>query len=222
MSLPGAAPFGGPQDQTLAVAYISVFILVYLITLFPLGGHLWVAKDFVGPDVEPDECREAMQRKRRALFWWFKDIRQSRRLREKRRDPEDPAPEPKESKTTDESHSALPHSPRPRHLKQVSFFDDGTTAVPTEGITSPVLTEKLISPAPTMTATMENHQESASPTSKIQPTPETEKSKIIRRYPRLSRVSGTVKTAIKSALTPASLAILTSFPIALIPKLKGL
>ncbi|ESK98283.1 membrane protein [Moniliophthora roreri MCA 2997] len=222
MSLTSAAPFGGPQDQTLAVAYISVFILVYLITLFPLGGHLWVAKDFVGPDVEPDELREAIQKKRRALFWWFKDIRRSRRLREKRKDPEDPAPEPKESKPMDEPQSALPQGPRPRHSKHVSFFDDGTTAAPTEGITSPAPTEWLISPAPTVTATTENHQEPVLSTSKTQSASETEKSKLLGRYPRLLMVSGTVKTAIKSALTPASLAILTSFPIALIPKLKGL
>ncbi|KAJ3728025.1 hypothetical protein DFJ43DRAFT_1194070 [Lentinula guzmanii] len=42
--------------QTLSVAYISAFILVYMVTLFPMGGHYLVAKDFVGPDVEHDEA----------------------------------------------------------------------------------------------------------------------------------------------------------------------
>ncbi|KAK7051075.1 Protein M3 [Paramarasmius palmivorus] len=217
MSLTGAAPFGGTQDQTLAVAYISVFILVYLITLFPLGGHLWVAKDFVGPDVEPDELREAMQGKRRAMF---SCLFRRPRLQEKRQDPEIQAPKT-ETAHKDEQQST-PQGPRPRHNKHVSFYDDGTTAVPTEGVISPAPTERYISPAPTVTATMDNHPEPVMPTNKLESPFESESSKTPQRHPRLRQALSTVKTAIKSALTPASLSILISFPIALIPQLKGL
>ncbi|THH16078.1 hypothetical protein EW146_g4493 [Bondarzewia mesenterica] len=37
MSITGVAPFNGSSDQTLSVAYISAFILVFFVTLFPAG-----------------------------------------------------------------------------------------------------------------------------------------------------------------------------------------
>ncbi|KAF8642483.1 hypothetical protein AX16_009484 [Volvariella volvacea WC 439] len=67
MSICGSAPFNGASDQALAVAYIAVFVLVFTVTLFPLGAHHLIAKDFVGPDIEPEEVQEMLKARRRAL-----------------------------------------------------------------------------------------------------------------------------------------------------------
>ncbi|KAH9069634.1 auxin efflux carrier [Lactarius deliciosus] len=64
MGITASAPFRGIDDENLAIAYISTLILVFFVTLFPLGGFLIVAKDFDGPDVEPEELRERMRLRR--------------------------------------------------------------------------------------------------------------------------------------------------------------
>ncbi|KAG8931912.1 Protein M3, partial [Tulasnella sp. 417] len=63
MSITAAAPFNGQKDSDLAVAYVAIFILVFYITLFPLGGHLLIGKDFKGPDFTDDEVRESFPTK---------------------------------------------------------------------------------------------------------------------------------------------------------------
>jgi auxin efflux carrier family protein len=86
MGITASAPFNGTDDENLAIAYVSVLILVFLvrflspevrgicgsddlvkITLFPLGGFLLVVKDFEGPDVESEELRERMRLRRYRL-----------------------------------------------------------------------------------------------------------------------------------------------------------
>ncbi|KAH8983270.1 auxin efflux carrier, partial [Lactarius hatsudake] len=67
MGITASAPFRGIDDENLAIAYISTLILVFFVTLFPLGGFLIVAKDFDGPDVEPEELRERMRLRRRKM-----------------------------------------------------------------------------------------------------------------------------------------------------------
>ncbi|KAK2459594.1 hypothetical protein APHAL10511_008404 [Amanita phalloides] len=68
LSLTSSAPFNSNTDPDLSIAYISAFVLVFLFSLFPLGGHKLVALDYVGPDVESDEVREYMRLKRKSLF----------------------------------------------------------------------------------------------------------------------------------------------------------
>ncbi|KAI0292222.1 auxin efflux carrier [Multifurca ochricompacta] len=68
MGITASAPFKGIDDENLAIAYISMLILVFFVTLFPLGGFLIVAKDFDGPDVEPEEVREEMRLRRCKLI----------------------------------------------------------------------------------------------------------------------------------------------------------
>ncbi|KAG8898087.1 Protein M3, partial [Tulasnella sp. 403] len=63
MSITSGAPFNGQKDSDLAVAYLSVFILVFYVSLFPMGGHLMIAKDFEGPDFTDDEVRESFSTK---------------------------------------------------------------------------------------------------------------------------------------------------------------
>jgi hypothetical protein len=84
MGITASAPFGGGDDENLAIAYISMLILSVLvhflslarvirpadalkITLFPLGGYLLISKDFEGPDVDSEEVRERMHLRRRGL-----------------------------------------------------------------------------------------------------------------------------------------------------------
>src|SRR6266581_4780518 len=72
MGITASAPFNGVDDENLAIAYILMFILIFLvrflsltrvirradslnITLFPLGGFLLISKDFEGPDVGSEE-----------------------------------------------------------------------------------------------------------------------------------------------------------------------
>jgi len=83
MGITASAPFIGVDDQNLAIAYISMIILIFSvrfpstrvicqadalkITLFPLGGFLLICKDFEGPDVDSEELRERMHLRRRRL-----------------------------------------------------------------------------------------------------------------------------------------------------------
>ncbi|EKM77471.1 hypothetical protein AGABI1DRAFT_108004 [Agaricus bisporus var. burnettii JB137-S8] len=68
LSLAGNAPFQGTHDQNLAVAYISVFMLVFSITLFPFGIHRWIAWDFVGPDVEAEVVQAKIKARRQRVI----------------------------------------------------------------------------------------------------------------------------------------------------------
>ncbi|KZT35078.1 hypothetical protein SISSUDRAFT_1071919 [Sistotremastrum suecicum HHB10207 ss-3] len=83
MSITAVSPFGGTKDSTLAVAYISVFILVTFvrplsplralseriqISLFPLGGHKLVAWDYAGPDEEDDEVKQKLKARNKRLL----------------------------------------------------------------------------------------------------------------------------------------------------------
>ncbi|KIK78365.1 hypothetical protein PAXRUDRAFT_164202, partial [Paxillus rubicundulus Ve08.2h10] len=66
------APFNGTDVQNLSVAYISVYILVFRmtinqITLFLLGGTKLIKMDLEGPDVGTEDVRERMRTKRGKL-----------------------------------------------------------------------------------------------------------------------------------------------------------
>ena len=83
MGIMASAPFTSIDDQNLAIAYISMIILIFSvcfpstrvicqadalkITLFLLGGFLLICKDFEGPDVDSEELQERMHLRRRRL-----------------------------------------------------------------------------------------------------------------------------------------------------------
>ncbi|KIK97919.1 hypothetical protein PAXRUDRAFT_135342 [Paxillus rubicundulus Ve08.2h10] len=83
MGVMASAPFNGTYDANLGVGYITVFILVMNITLFPLGGRQWVAMDFEGPDVSDEDVQEQLRLKhkkllaslQRGLLWFSKPFR---------------------------------------------------------------------------------------------------------------------------------------------------
>ncbi|KAJ4473108.1 auxin efflux carrier [Lentinula aciculospora] len=237
MSITGAAPFGG-SDQTLSVAYISAFILVYMITLFPMGGHHLVAKDFVGPDVEPDEVREQVRERRKfILYGWpnaFLNYVRLRRLRPSDSFKDDSDPELQSPTIEPKKETPSSSSTRPRPAKHVSFrneqvdyYDvthdhdlDASTAVPTDGIATPAPSH-FASPAGTVTAhDLESEiQEEDEPRG---PSEVVEKKPLTAPQRRRKRIVSQLKMAVKSILTPASLSMIISIPIALVPSLKGL
>ncbi|KAI9452345.1 auxin efflux carrier [Russula earlei] len=67
MGMTASAPFNGVDDENSAIAYISAFLLLFYITLFPLGGFLIIAKDFEGSDVESEDLRERMHLRRQRM-----------------------------------------------------------------------------------------------------------------------------------------------------------
>ncbi|KAJ8515925.1 hypothetical protein ONZ45_g6719 [Pleurotus djamor] len=74
-----SAPFIASTDQALSVAYISIFILVNVVALFPCGAHQLVAKDFAGPEIEDEEVRRALRQKHhRWLNLALRPVRQAR------------------------------------------------------------------------------------------------------------------------------------------------
>ncbi|KAF8510813.1 auxin efflux carrier [Hysterangium stoloniferum] len=75
MSVTAAAPFK-PEDQTLAVAYIAGFLLVFMITMFPMGGHHLVGKDFQGPDRPDPEVKISFVKKSKVMAAYLAQISQ--------------------------------------------------------------------------------------------------------------------------------------------------
>ncbi|KDQ52951.1 hypothetical protein JAAARDRAFT_210200 [Jaapia argillacea MUCL 33604] len=243
MSITGAAPFNGSQDQNLSVAYCSAFILVFMVTLFPLGGHRWIAKDYVGPEVEDDEVREHMRLKRKhflsnsVAFIVSLPIRTSRRKSGKT-DEEGAKFEDLKEKCVEDSAQDVIAAPNEtsRSLitverrkpslhrshtsysgtKHVSFGqDDATTVV--GGVTSPTSTEfmpsRVTSPAPTVT-----HVEV--PAVKDDTLDETPHSTRTTKFQDVLKKH--IIPFLRSTFSPPSISILVAFPIALITPLKAL
>lgn len=210
-------------------------------TLFPLGANRWIAMDFIGPDVEPDEVREAVRIKRKIIFYGWPRLFSQLTYRKSKRNPQQDDSTITEAEKGEEKgeHTGV-HSKeqalasRGRH---VVFYDDATTAVPTEGVRSPACSpaptelgaqSRLTSPEPAETLWRPPSQSNNAEFHSVLPTtaggtepvtqPPTTPSHLRRRTVILSHV----RTFYKSLVAPASLAIVLSFPIALIPQLKAL
>ncbi|KNZ72039.1 Protein ECM3 [Termitomyces sp. J132] len=191
MSVTGAAPFNGTVDQDLSIAYISAFILIFMITLFPMGGSRLIAMDFVGADVEPEEVKEAIRRRRRAF-----------------------------SLAVSNGISWLTKQRRLDATEQIADFTDAEKSI--QPAQEPSKTQTNVS---TSTGSHVTFQENFPyvhdirvpfPKFNVSPSPSPATSPVIKRKLRLLR------TFASTILTPASITILLSFPIALIPPLKGL
>ncbi|KAG6889491.1 hypothetical protein C0995_000656 [Termitomyces sp. Mi166 len=260
-----AAPFNGTVDQDLSIAYISAFILIFMelwacvdlleITLFPLGGSRLIAMDFVGPDVEPEEVKEAVRRRRQAFFLVMPNVisrltkRHGFNTTEKITDLTDaeksvqPAQDPSNAQTnTCESRpdsQCLSMAIAPSTGRQVTFQGDFTStggtcllvdsSTPTEAGFCPSVGA---SQEPTVIggeiailghkATKHDHlpianTESVESSSNMSSSStQLAASTVFRRNLRFLR------SFALTLLTPASITILLSFPIALIPPLKGL
>ncbi|KLO16244.1 auxin efflux carrier [Schizopora paradoxa] len=71
MSITGSAPFNGASDQNLSVAYLAAFLLIFCVTLFPMGGHRLIAMDYAGPEIDDAELRMPMfQKLKESISSW--------------------------------------------------------------------------------------------------------------------------------------------------------
>ncbi|KAF8167301.1 auxin efflux carrier transmembrane protein [Crassisporium funariophilum] len=238
MSVTGSLPFRGMEDQNLSVAYISAFILVFVVTLFPFGAHRWISMDYAGPDVEPEEVRETMRLKRQALF---KPFRRLLRL----------GPSTLDTHTSDRLHEAkhlsekqdeeVKQPMRPVASRHVSFMvDDATTVVPTPMCSPPPTEIAILSRVNSLERTVTMNGMDLPNTLNKTSNSATLPMHITKEDPHgtssnasnssLSTTSSnnrffsrrSIKEFIRSIFTPVSMVIFISFPLALIPQLKAL
>ncbi|KAF7983571.1 hypothetical protein HWV62_21168 [Athelia sp. TMB] len=238
MSITGAAPFNGTADQTLSVAYISAFILVFFMTLFPLGGHKLVAMDFAGPDIENEEVREAMKTKRGLWFsgTWAREALQSLRSRGRNpsasrsdsfNDEENGAPdasvsEKAESKGDCTYHDSIPSQARPSvGHRHVSFYQDdheAITAATETAVVSPPMSmhagpSRLPSPTPSILADEKPMATTNQASSNIP---------IAHRSTQRQAALRFTLNFLRSLLAPGSSTIIIALIISLVPSLKAL
>ncbi|KII83930.1 hypothetical protein PLICRDRAFT_118835 [Plicaturopsis crispa FD-325 SS-3] len=238
LSITGSVPFSGVDDQNLSVAYVAAFILVFFVTLFPLGGHKWIAMDYGGPEVEDEEIREELRLKQKAILNW--PMKFIRRTRHRSQGKEFPEPKDIETPIRDEKsgnstmcYEASSPLPSPAQFamngrKHVSFYADGaTTAVPTEvmhsQVCSPAATDvaasRMVSPTASVTHVGDTLPQTTllalhtvSSPAPLSPAPRT----------RLGSALALLRTFVVSLVQPASSSIILAFPIALVPTLKAL
>ncbi|TFY76519.1 hypothetical protein EWM64_g7491 [Hericium alpestre] len=251
MSITASAPFSGAQDQNLAVAYIAAFILVFFITLFPMGGHRLIMKDYVGPDIEPEDVREMMRLRHQKLVSRIlsNPLTHRRRTVQPVDDLESASeknvsyPEKSgEAEITEELRKQAEQLPpcqqdekHRSHEKHVAFIHD-EAASPADmdlasHLTSPAPTithvgpSRMTSPTPTITYVDDAAPRALpiEPTPSANPRPSSSESAVLPPvHPHRSRILSEAHAVLRGLLNPSSLAIIVAFPIALITPLKAL
>ena len=193
--------------------------------------------DYVGPDIEPEEVREAMRLKRRALFRFF--FRQKNQINSEEHNEHNLDRQSIGTLDEKDINSLQATSIMPQSLTCVTFI--GETATPTEGDLSPLEIGRMASfeRTTTMTATdMPQVDDSSKTVPGLQARLTTQNQNLPMHYtsPHPSTPSLPLNNSdrkcfvtrqsicqfLKSFFTPPSVAILISFPIALIPNLKAL
>lgn len=215
MSITAVAPFGGASDQTLSVAYLSVFLLVFFLSLFPLGGVQWVAMDYVGPDIETEDIKMAIQIRRKTFLHGclrtLSKIVCQKRSQNGQDDNEKDVDRPTEPRDLMFRKSEV-YCPSITPMREVLVHDDSITVVPTEtDFRSPSWT-KSSTPADTQFTELLPSPTIHKHTSSVTPAP---------RH-RFTTILTHVRTFLKLLFSPPSIAILLGFAIALIPPLKAL
>ncbi|KAG6854295.1 hypothetical protein C0991_008544 [Blastosporella zonata] len=228
------------------------------LTLFPGGGNRLIAMDFVGPEVEPEEVKEAVRRRRRAIFYAIPNgiLRLTRRRaaassKEKLDEVPECTDEEKSTRGADQLNGPIPESNSDAFGvstamaassgRHVSFGDD-ITSPPTDGIRSPIYSptptevgfgpSAIHSPAPTVIGGDVLKHLKKTDDHELLPTIHTSLSALDQPAPNdssspapptiFSRILPFLRNLFSLLCSPASLSILLSFPIALIPPLKGL
>jgi len=181
-----------------------VFILVFIVTLFPLGFHRWLAWDFAGPDVEPEVVQAKIKARRQRLFRLF--------LLKKRQGPSSPLHN--EIPAQDEEKAVPPQSPKMVSKNRTSVTDDATTTV----ITSP---QDSIDPL-SRSSQVPSSQPDGHHTLIPEPTASTSTSPQRRSLSYSKLLYTYARSFIKGMFNPVSTAIYVALPIALVPKLKAL
>lgn len=223
------SPFNGTEDQNLSVAYISIFLLVFIVTLFPMGSHRWVAMDFVGPDVETCDVKAAIRVKRRRMLFMKTpsghtgDLEKSSGTQAVEVNEKVDQGLGEGGEGTGRLEESLPR------LRLNNIPDDSDTIIPFSDqadetvieVASPRISLNDVSspfappnPSKLRPSKLEEIQVEDAPPESIsfQPQPLT----------RTQILKTRLKTFFRSLLTAPSISIFVSFPIALIPKLKAL
>ncbi|KAG8697454.1 Protein M3 [Ceratobasidium sp. 394] len=222
MSMTASAPFS-KGDSDVAVAYLSAFILVFFVTLFPFGGHQLIAKDYADgampADTDDDEIPESALARMRRRWANMRAVIHARRSTAGT-DPE----VQRDSRVVQEKDLEIA-SPRPQPLtRHVSFGPSEPTAYGGGQSTRPP-TSTHVSPAPTVVDGIDNtlsqaqglptHKEAASPTSEAESQPQPKPS-------RLRRVLLSIWAFLISLASPPTITMVVAFIIALVPTLKAL
>ncbi|KAA1476306.1 auxin efflux carrier [Dentipellis sp. KUC8613] len=243
MSITASAPFNGAEDQNLAVAYIAAFILVFFITLFPLGGHRLIAKDYVGPDVEADDVRAQMRRKRRRMLALL-----AAPLRRRGRGPLDveaadeaeaeiEREKEKEKEREKEKAGGEPFADTTSVHRHVAFTGEDTTreSSPANPPSTPADPNPDSDNCRSKHVSFHPDDTTVAPTDPVGPSvpvspaptitpPDADTGAAATPTPAKPRRSAlrTLHTILTELLNPCSLAILIAFPIALVRPLKAL
>ncbi|CAE6425665.1 unnamed protein product [Rhizoctonia solani] len=222
MSMTASAPFS-PGDSDVAVAYLSAFILVFFVTLFPFGGSRIIEKDFLDKsipvDAEDEVPESASSRLRRRWDRLQVAIRNQRGAVT--------SPDVENSPTTEEDEKVREiASPGPKLTRHVSFNPSEPTAYNgPEGGQTTRPPSAHVSPAPTVVEgilnTMSPNQKdspNAAPVpTEAEPTPATEAAPS-----RLKRALLSTRAFLRALASPATITMVVSFIVALVPQLKAL
>ncbi|KAG8745446.1 Protein M3 [Ceratobasidium sp. 414] len=220
MSTTASAPFS-KGDSDVAVAYLSAFILVFFVTLFPLGGHRLIAKDYadgaVPVDAGDDDTPEpALTRMRRR---WAN----MRTMVHTHRSTTGVDSEAWQGDQVAQEKDLEIASPRPQPLTRHVSSSEPTACGGGQSTCPPTSTHA--SPAPTVvnsiTTTLSQarglsmHKEASSPSSKAE-------SQSQPKPGRLKRALLSIWAFLISLAFPPTITMVVAFVIALVPTLKAL
>ncbi|KIJ15779.1 hypothetical protein PAXINDRAFT_76428 [Paxillus involutus ATCC 200175] len=205
MGLMASAPFNGTYDENLGVGYITVFILVMNLTLFPLGGRRWVEMDFEGPDVSDEDVQEQLRLKhkrllaslQRGLLWSSKPFRS--------------AQGPDRSEVT---APALTSANDCEKVPESGDLQESTHSK--ESTFSPSSTIVQLEPIPTYSPDPGLHKHA------VVRTTETETQDGVPSQPLTRRLICLCRDFVRGLLYPCSSATVISFIMAVIPPIKAL
>ncbi|TFL00167.1 auxin efflux carrier [Pterulicium gracile] len=221
-----SAPFTGPQDANLSIAYISAFIVYNMITLFPCGGHHWVSRDFQGPDVENDEMRRAAKIRRKKLLVGMGRVFRRRSAAKHGDDGGDLERNwQKDKREALNGHTTAVGVQQRKPAPQITVpaergsddFNSPTTLRAEESIA-----EELHASCAYSSTTSSQEAEKSSPSKHTTNQDQDTAASSPERCSTKSLIFSRIKAFIKGLLLPLSVVVLLSFLISLIPALKYL
>ncbi|KAG2098716.1 auxin efflux carrier [Suillus discolor] len=221
LSVTASAPFNGTNDENLAVGYIAVFMLVFYITLFPLGAYRLIIMDFDGPDLDNDRVKERLSAKhsrilsrltagfvylRRILLFSHSPVREVHTEVGQNSTGEKESPH-----ATSTHEDSVTTCYKPPEQEEIAVSISTNEELPT----SPSFTS--IQPGPVLTD--KAHKVSTSTTS----LPESLAGHVaVTHVHWFNKFINLTSGFLRSAMSPPSLSIILSFTIAIIPPLKAL
>ncbi|KAF8679847.1 Membrane transport protein [Rhizoctonia solani] len=222
MSMTASAPFS-PGDSDVAVAYLSAFILVFFVTLFPFGGSRIIEKDFMdksAPVDADDEIPESASSRLRRRWGRLQIAIQNRRGAVADSDIEGSPASEQDEKVTEIA------TPKPKLSRHVSFNPSEPTAYNgPDGGQSTRPPSAHVSPAPTVVEGIHNTM-SQNPKDSTRVVPVSTETGLAStpeiRSSRFKRALLSTRAFLKSLASPATSSMVVSFIVALVPQLKAL